>query len=258
MPPSAPLPGKSSREDPPWGLKDVLALPVLTLLAMLLLGSFLSLLIHHYRSPKTPILDILTWPEVGLVSEVLVYLAILGVMYWLASSAGTGALETLRWNWPDQWPNHWAVFLLSGAILSIAFDLLGRHLPMPNKVPMDEFFRTPRLVWLVSIFGITLAPLMEELFFRGFLYPALARRLGVAGSIVLTGLAFGALHAVQLGFHWAPLLILALVGTVLTAVRAVTKSVASTFLMHVGYNFALMALVFAVTDGFRHLDRMRP
>jgi membrane protease YdiL (CAAX protease family) len=96
---------------------------------------------------------------------------------------------------------------------------------------------------------------MEELFFRGLLYPVLARRYGMGASILLTGAAFGLLHGAQLRFSWAVLIIF-LVGIALTAVRAKTKSVAASFLMHVGYNATLSMLFFVATGGFRHLDQL--
>jgi membrane protease YdiL (CAAX protease family) len=50
-------------------------------------------------------------------------------------------------------------------------------------------------------------------------------------------------------------LVIFLVGVVLTAVRAATKSVASSFLAHVGYNGTLMLLAAWATDGFRHMEK---
>jgi membrane protease YdiL (CAAX protease family) len=241
-------------ENPPWGLKEVFALAALTLLSFFVLASALAFFVHRYRAPHVAMLDIMTRPEVGLAAEVLGYFIILGIMVWFAGDSGESPLKAIRWNWPKNWGS----FLLFGAGLALGFLGLGSLLPMPKDVPMDEFFRTPLLAWLVSVFGVTMAPLLEELYFRGFLYPALGRWIGMAGSIAVTGIAFGALHAVQLGFHWAPLLILALVGIVLTTVRAITKSVASTLLMHVGYNFTLMAITFVATDGFQHLHKMHP
>jgi hypothetical protein len=96
---------------------------------------------------------------------------------------------------------------------------------------------------------------MEELFFRGFLYPVLARRMGAFWGIVLTALPFGLIHAVQYGYAWGAVLIIFLVGVVLTTIRAKTKSVASSFLAHVGYNGTLMVLAAVATDGFRHMDK---
>ena len=46
--------------------------------------------------------------------------------------------------------------------------------PCPKSIPMDDFFRTPSDVWLVTAFGTLLAPLFEEILFRGFLLPAFA------------------------------------------------------------------------------------
>ena len=126
---------------------------------------------------------------------------------------------------------------------------------MPKNTPFEQFFARPLDAYLISVFAITLGPLMEELFFRGFLYPVIARRLGVVWGVVLTALPFGLIHSVQYGNAWSAVLIVCLVGVVLTTVRAVTKSVAASFLVHVGYNGTLMFLAALATDGFRHMDK---
>lgn len=41
-----------------------------------------------------------------------------------------------------------------------------------------------------------LAPLAEEMFFRGLLFPVLRARLGVTGGVLLTGLLFSVVHAI--------------------------------------------------------------
>jgi len=84
----------------------------------------------------------------------------------------------------------------------------------------------------------------------------LARRLGIAMGVFLTALGFGLLHAMQLGFAWGPVLIIFLVGVVLTIVRAVSRSVAASFLVHVAYNFTLTVIAFVGTGGFRHLEKL--
>jgi uncharacterized protein len=83
----------------------------------------------------------------------------------------------------------------------------------------------------------------------------MARRLGRVAGILLTSVAFGLLHGAQLKYSWAVLIIF-LVGIALTTVRALTKSVAASFLIHVGYNGTLSVLLFIATSGFRHLERL--
>jgi hypothetical protein len=126
---------------------------------------------------------------------------------------------------------------------------------MPKTTPFDQFFTRPSDAYLVAAFAVTLGPLMEELFFRGFLYPVLARRTGAAAGVLITGVLFGLIHSPQYGYSWAAVLIVCMVGVVLTTVRAVTKSVASSFLAHVGYNGILLLLTAWATDGFRHMDK---
>jgi membrane protease YdiL (CAAX protease family) len=156
----------------------------------------------------------------------------------------------IRWNWPGA--N--GLKVLGIGVLMLGLDALGRFLPMPKTTPFDQFFDRPLDAYLTVAFAITLGPLMEELFFRGFLYPVLARRMGVIWGIVLTALPFGLMHYLQYR-SWSAVLIIVLVGVVLTTVRAVTKSVASSFLAHIGYNGALMILAAWATDGFRHMEK---
>ena len=157
----------------------------------------------------------------------------------------------IRWNWPH---SQWKMLGL-GALVLLSLNLLGHFLPMPQSTPFEELFSRPRDAYLMSVFAITLGPLMEELFFRGFLYPVLARRMGVAGGIFFTALPFGLIHMFQYGYAWGVVLLIFLMGVVCTAVRAATGSVASSFLVHVGYNATEMLLFAIATDGFRHMEK---
>ena len=58
--------------------------------------------------------------------------------------------------------------------MSLAVQFLSNFLPIPKTLPIDDFFRTPADVWMVALFGTFLAPVCEELAFRGFLLPSLA------------------------------------------------------------------------------------
>jgi membrane protease YdiL (CAAX protease family) len=165
-----------------------------------------------------------------------------GVRFWKA----------IRWNWPSPTTRVLGFGLLG--MFTISLDLIGRYLPMPKTSPFDEFFAHPRDAYLIAAFAVTFGPLMEELFFRGFLYPVLARRTGMISAVLLTALPFGLLHYLQYR-SWAAVLIISLVGVVLTAVRAATESVAASFIVHVGYNATLMILAAIATDGFRHMDK---
>ena len=157
----------------------------------------------------------------------------------------------------DRWPDTLLPYIATGFVLSFLIQIASSFLPIPKSLPIDEFFKTTHAAWVLAIFGILIAPFFEELFFRGFLYPVLVRRIGFFASTVVTSLLFALTHEGQLAHAWAPLLVLFIVGVVLTYVRARTHSVACSFLVHSGYNAFLFCMIFVTTGGFRHMDKLR-
>ncbi len=204
-----------------------------------------------------PWVELAQKPLLALISEFLAYVAVLFFMMVLIEGKyHVSFVKAIGWNWPKHGTPEVLGLLGLGVLLLFALTGISHFLPIPKKVPFDQFFTHQMEAYLTSLFAISLGPLMEELFFRGFLYPVLARRLGVRIGVFFTALGFGLLHAMQLGFAWGPILIIFLVGVVLTLVRAVSHSVAASFLVHVAYNSTLTAITFAATGGFRHLERL--
>jgi len=242
-----------SGENPPWTGWDVAQIVVLTIGSVFVLVLATALAAHRLFYPHVPFLDVAAYPLVTLLAQFLAYLVVLAFMYFVvAHNPQEKFFRALRWNWP----RNWSVYLLAGVALSLGLQLFAHLLPMPKELPVDRFFQTTQQAWLFSIFGVTFAPLMEELFFRGFLYPVLARRTGTAAAVLITSLAFSLIHASQLGRAWAPVLVIFLVGLVLTVTRAVTKSVAAGLLIHIAYNGTLTFLMFVGTQGFRHMEKL--
>src|SRR5260370_17516466 len=108
-------------------------------------------------------------------------------------NSGGGFGAAVRWNWPRAW----AVYLVLGIAFAIGLQFLARFLPMPKEIPMEAFFKTALRAWIISIAAMTLVPLMEELFFRGFLYPVVARRMGVIFAVLFTAVSFTAFQVPQ-------------------------------------------------------------
>lgn len=240
--------------DPAWSGWDVLRLVVLAILSLAVSMVVTLLAAKRWIYPFFGITEIARIPLVLVVGQAAGYLPVLAYMYLLVTRERRRPdfLVAIHWNWPGR-P---APYLVAGLVLSLALQGLAHLLPMPKNLPIDTFFRTPAEAWVLTIFGVTLAPLLEELFFRGFLYPVLERRLGWNAAVLFTALGFALLHGSQLMFAWGPVLVIFLVGMVLTMVRAMRNSVAASLLIHVAYNGTIAVLMFAATDGFRHLEKL--
>lgn len=263
---------KVAPQDPPWSGWDVLRILLMGVVA-LFATVIVLLLVSSGSSLKARANSLSSHPELEIIGQMGAYVALLGYMYILVTKERhcPRFWDAIQWNWPKA--TSW--YVLGGVLLQAIFLVIEWKLKrfIPKETPFDALMRRPYTVALIAIFSITLGPLMEELFFRGFLYPVLKRRFaviagvfvttpalqqrcGVAVGVFITALGFGLVHASQYGYSWLSVSLIFIVGVVLAVVRENKNSVAAGFLVHVGYNATIMTLLFAATDGFRHMEKL--
>ena len=241
-----------STENPAWSGWDVLAIVGLALVTIIV--SQLAILVgaHYLLYPRARLLDLAQRPILLLISQFVIDAAVVTYIFLLVEGKYHQTFwQAIRWNWPR---NVWAMVALGGATY-IGLAMLGTLLPMPKDTPFDKLFENRRDAYLLAIIATTLGPLMEELFFRGFFYPVVARRWGAGWGIFLAALPFALLHMQQYGYSWGILVLIFGVGVVCGTVRAVTGSVAASFLVHAGYNGAQMVLFVFITHGFTRMPK---
>lgn len=95
---------------------------------------------------------------------------------------------------------------------------------------------------LAAMLVVVVAPVVEELFFRGFFYRSLRGRLPVWAAALITGAVFGAIHATT-GIDAVPILFV--FGTILCLVYERTGTLYSAIAMHAVNN----TLAFGVGSG---------
>jgi len=104
---------------------------------------------------------------------------------------------------------------------------------------LKEETKTPSLIYMV-VFASFLGPFMEEIFFRGFVYGALRKKIGVLGSILASAVFFAYVHANMASFM--PILSL---GILLAYIYEKTGSLVSSVTVHIMHNsFMLVFLLF--------------
>jgi membrane protease YdiL (CAAX protease family) len=102
-----------------------------------------------------------------------------------------------------------------------------------------------RAIYIFALFGIGMAPLFEEIIFRGFLFKAFSQVGGTSLAVPATAALFALLHALQLWGYWAGVALIFFVGYILSLVRVRSNSLIPSFIIHTVYN-ALLFGVFAV------------
>lgn len=171
-------------------------------------------------------------PRFGLKDIIIVYLGILGVsilaamlpiqgmsekgyyLYvYLVQFAATMLFVYLfavlfpRGNWRDlglrkaRLKDIWWYGIVGGTLLIIMVLLMGLVIEyfQPDLAPqqIEEMLRSVKGLsefTIIVIAAVVLAPLSEELFYRGMIYPLFRKHLGPGGGALLAGLVFGMAH----------------------------------------------------------------
>ncbi len=166
-------------ENPPWSGLDLLIVGLVLVAALFLFTSIAFVIVLHSplsHGMSAAQLGKNPGPLVIVPSMTLAYVAMLVAMYGLVTRHQQRSFwQTVGWHWPGNLG--WLGFLSAGAFLAVALGELSRLLPIPKSLPMDQFFQNRQGAYLMMIFGVAVAPLAEEMLFRGFLYPVLDRWL---------------------------------------------------------------------------------
>ncbi len=131
--------------------------------------------------------------------------------------------------------------LFGGILLALSIAAISSLFPPPEELPMEKLFSTRSNTLAVLGASLLIAPLAEELVFRGYIYSSLEGLWGKTPAVILSGVAFGAIHFPQLSGGYVQMAALTVVGIVFSAVRARTGNTTAAILMHLGYNATLSA-----------------
>lgn len=149
-----------------------------------------------------------------------------------------GGPRRLRWLALLAAPLAGVVMFFGGRILQAVVSLL---VPQAGPAAIETFVDWPSASLAVATVAVV-APVAEEVFFRGFVYGSLAPRVGALVASAITVVAFVLPHLPQVWGAWGALGALVFTSIVLTALRVLTGSTVVPAVAHLTHN-ALLALI---------------
>ena len=125
-----------------------------------------------------------------------------------------------------------AVIVLVSLLIGFLWDMLLTSLGIaPLSAVPPELTQTGLGLAIIAVLAVAVAPIAEEVFFRGFIFAGISKRFGYAWGIVLSALLFSIAH-MQLG-AFLPIFIL---GLLLTWLYVKTGSIWPCIFTHFAYN----------------------
>jgi membrane protease YdiL (CAAX protease family) len=127
---------------------------------------------------------------------------------------------------------------IAGIVVVVVARLILGHAPVqPEQIPLSV--QGPSLL-LSGIVVVVAAPIGEEVFFRGFLFQGLRRRLSLWPAALISAAVFAVVH-------WSPILIFALfpIGVGLALVFEHRRSLLSSIAAHAVFNLVGILVIVA-------------
>lgn len=214
---------------PVWGWDDV-ALLIGAVLPSLLIGTGLMRVLRWIAPGLFGILAVAT-----LTFQLFVYAFLIGALFLLISwKHGQPFWTSLGWTMAFRGA---IASVVAGPVLAVGLSFLGVLLRAPEvRDPIREMITGRATLAVVISFGVLIAPFVEELIFRGFLLPLMARSLGPWIAILLTAILFALPHGAQNEWAWQQLVLIALAGIAFGFARVRTGATSASFLMHASFN----------------------
>ncbi len=227
--------------NPPWGIAQAL-LTWVTSLALLLVVPLVAVIPYIlYRT----IFFGSDNPETLLADKNFIFISILGifpthillfVVIWLVvTNRGRRPFwQTLGWSWPENFGPWKSIFLAIGLLF---VGWLMTQFFGGGETQLDQLINSSYKARLATaILAVATGPLVEELLYRGVLYAAFQKALGMFGAVVIVSGLFAGVHVFQYYNNLGVIAVISLLSVALTMIRARTGKLLPSFFVHLTFN----------------------
>ncbi len=232
----------------PWRIRDIVVILAITAAVPIALALF------WYGLKHLPLpLGISTTVNNKQIVEAIIDLATLatefGLLYWLVKKyhapRQTLGLNSFSW-WRFLFFVGAGLILLTTSVILI-FSLIVWLVPSFNADQAQNNALTYGSsgvgLWLSFVAAVVVAPIVEELYFRGVILPVFMRRFGTFFGILLTSVLFALLH-----FQPNVVVYTFILAIILAIIRLRLKSVIPSMLLHAFNNL----IAFSIIAGWLH------
>jgi len=246
--------------NPPWGVLTAL-LVWLASIALLVFVPIITALPYLIYSATT---GTAAHPDTLLADKNFIFFSVLGVIpahlltFALAWAVVTRAgrypfWKTIGWEWaPNFGP--WKSTII--AVLLLLIGLIITTIVGGKKTELDELINSSYQTRIATaILAATTGPFVEEVVYRGVLYSAFQKTIGVAASILIVSALFAGVHVYQYRSNAGVIAVISLLSITLTAVRAYSGRLLPSFLIHFVFNGiqSILLLTQPLIEKFQHV-----
>jgi membrane protease YdiL (CAAX protease family) len=246
--PPAP-PSEIDPNNPPWGLLAAIltwlgSVALLVVIPILLVLPYALYQASKQGATSQSLLEDKTTLFLVVLSNIPVHLLTFGIVWAVVTRFGKRPFwRALGWSWSER-VGFWTSAGL--AILLLAIGVAFTNYVHGEPTDIDKLIQSSTASrWTLAIMAATTGPLVEELVYRGVLYPTLQRAAGMFWAVVAVSILFTLPHVPQYYSNVAVIAVIFILSLSLTLVRAFTGRLLPCFIMHLVFNGIQSAYIVA-------------
>ena len=188
-------------------------------------------------------------PEAIQSDKTLLFLSVLGILpthlitlavTWMVVSEGGKRpfWKAVGFEWPEGTNKKLATLLYVGLALGLlGLAWLATTLYGGEKTQLDLLIESSMPTRFATAFvALATAPLVEEVIYRGVLYPAIEKATSTVVAVGVVSLLFAGVHVVQYYNNISVIIAITVLSFTLTLSRAVTGKMLPAFIIHLVFN----------------------
>lgn len=228
--------------NPPWGILEAVGVWIASILFVLLIPTLF--LLPYLATLKLPITDSEQLIEFAKTDQTSVFLQIFAIIpahiltiliAWLVVTRIRKYSFQKTLGWESGGFRWWHYCIILGVFFVIA-AVVGNYFPEQEN-DLVRILKSSRLaVYIVAFVATFTAPFVEEVVYRGVLYSAFQRTLGVTAAFLLVTFLFAIVHVPQYYPSYSTIFLLVILSLILTSIRVKTNNLLPCIILHTLFN----------------------
>ena len=242
--------------NPVWGIGGALLIWLASILVQAVVPIFfiIPFAVHRGLNPASPdfarsVLELAVTDRTGIFLQILsilpTHLLTFALLWAFVTRFGRRPfLASLGWGWSGQL-RLWQSIAL-GIALFVAATTLAKLLGAEKPTQLEQLINSSMAArYTIAGLAVFTAPFIEEFVYRGVLYSALQRTIGVNGAVMFVLGLFTLIHVPQYWPNIGVISAVALLSIVLTIIRAYSGRLLPCIVIHMSFNAVQAVLLVA-------------
>jgi membrane protease YdiL (CAAX protease family) len=246
---SRPLENAPTPDDPPWNVLTAFAVWIVSVLFILIIPAIF--LLPYLLSLNPPITDSEQIREFATTDPTSIFIQIAAiipahiltlVLTWLVVTRRRTFSFRKTLGWKSGEVKIWHYILILAVFFCIA-AIVGHYYPEQENDLLRILRSSRNAVYIVAFMATFTAPIVEEVVYRGVLFSAFQRTLGVPVAFLVVTFLFAIVHVPQYYPSYSTIFLLVILSVTLTFLRVWSKNLLPCIILHTMFNGAQSILL---------------